>query len=452
MAYTRLISGIGGVAGRSQSFNLTRFTHLGNGPHFLSATESNTARTLHINGKLDSFFISVNTNTITTSPTTAVTRKDSVNANQTISIAAGATGIFEDLVNSDIITSGEKWNYQTITPNTSGSIATNLYSTRFLAFGKHSYWIATQQDGGALGQIDRFMATFANFGAVSITESDVQMEMLTGGILRHLFFNLSANVDFVATWRTRINGNDGNLQISILANQSGIYEDLTNSDTLADGDLYCTKLDFISGTSILCTHLSFLFEPAEGKYFTGTEFATAGGQAVAFNNIRYFPINGIANGALIENTVQFTNRLTNPKLQEILVEVFANTITTDPTTAAFRKNGSSLFDMSIPAGATGIFRNSGTNQMINTDKINFLIQTPNTSGNFTIQQLTVLLLGEPLEFERLSVLISNKTNKLIINKKTLKTGIPSKTHKNTINNKTNKIDINTKNHRVVLAK
>ncbi len=91
----------------------------------VNTTEANRQYYPQTNFTLSKLQARIQTNTIATSATTITLRKNGSNANQNLSINAGATGTFTDTTNSDLIAvgAGNEINYLMVTPNTSGAIS-----------------------------------------------------------------------------------------------------------------------------------------------------------------------------------------------------------------------------------------------------------------------------------------------------------------------------------------
>lgn len=120
-------SGLANDGIRAVPFNTTEY-HLPIGLN-PSSTESLRQIQMPIPLRFTNLQVHVITNTITGSASTVKVRKNSADGNGLVSISAGATGFFEDTVNSDSIKVGDKMAYEIITPNTSGTLSINMIST-----------------------------------------------------------------------------------------------------------------------------------------------------------------------------------------------------------------------------------------------------------------------------------------------------------------------------------
>src|SRR6185503_10503989 len=110
--------------GTAQSFNTTRY-YAPSGDLFSSqnATEINAQYLPRFTFTAKEFGAYVSANTIATSDTVVTFRDNTADGTQTFSYAAAQTGLKNDSVHTDTITSGtDEINYKVVTPNTSGSI------------------------------------------------------------------------------------------------------------------------------------------------------------------------------------------------------------------------------------------------------------------------------------------------------------------------------------------
>lgn len=105
----------------TQSFNSTNYEPIG-GLFTLSTTETNFAYKVENAYKFSDLDVYVSANSIATSATTLKFRKNSADTGIGVSISAGATGLFSDTSNTATVAPGDRINYQTVCPNTSGSI------------------------------------------------------------------------------------------------------------------------------------------------------------------------------------------------------------------------------------------------------------------------------------------------------------------------------------------
>jgi hypothetical protein len=87
--------------------------------------------------------------------------------------------------------------------------------------------------------------------AASPNEGDTQTKVRGPAVTAtRLFVKVFSNgLDAPTTIAIRINGANGNLQVSIPAGTHGIFEDATHSDALASGDLVDFLIDSSASTT-----------------------------------------------------------------------------------------------------------------------------------------------------------------------------------------------------------
>ena len=89
-------------------------------------------------GVLSNLYVKVSQNDIATGNTVVYTRKNSNNGAQSVTIAAGETGEYEDVTYTDTVTAGESWNYRVLMDAASefdsgGTITINIIAICFAA-------------------------------------------------------------------------------------------------------------------------------------------------------------------------------------------------------------------------------------------------------------------------------------------------------------------------------
>jgi hypothetical protein len=199
------------------------------------AVEADTQWTFRTTATLSNLAVYISTNGITAASTFR-TRVNGANGTQLISIGAGLTGLFEDAVNTDAIAVGNTVSYQleagaggtTIRPtfmqvksNSAGKqLGLGLASGVSVPFGVTIY--------GPMG---------GDLGSYTAVEASVQLTVRTAFSAGHGFANVLNNtLDGATNIRIRVNGGYGNINISIGAGLSGIFEDLVNVDNFAVGN------------------------------------------------------------------------------------------------------------------------------------------------------------------------------------------------------------------------
>jgi len=189
-----------------------------------------------------------------------------------------------------------------------------------------------------------------------------------------------ARAGSASTLRSRKNGANGNLSVTLLQSTTGWFEDTTNSDTVAVGDDYCLNVaNGATGTDgPTYRGLSVDFETT-----TGDGLAVNGSSsAVAFTE----PTDAFLtlDGRLVANTSE-TNRAMKVNasftFSNISVYVTANTNTSN-CVAEIRLNGfNTALSASITASSTGLFVDStNTLNIAPGDEVLYHIGFPSVTG------------------------------------------------------------------------
>lgn len=172
---------------------------------------------------------------------TATLQKNGVNANQTISIGAGLTGLFEDISNTDTVAAGDYYNALTSTP--SASITVTAVSVK--SIGAVANRVAAHC-GANIASLTPATTRYSGLwgrSLASTTEAPVQTPMPCDATLSALSVFVRSNASTTtATLKSRINGADGAQTVSITALTTGLYQDLTHTDDVTAGDLISTVI------------------------------------------------------------------------------------------------------------------------------------------------------------------------------------------------------------------
>jgi hypothetical protein len=355
-----------------------------------SSTEANRYRTYQHATTLSNLFVRIELNGTTATSTLGV-RKNGVNGALTVSIGAGATGVFEDVTNSDTVAIGDEMVYVCDT-GAGGTLTVSLISV--LSDPTSGNTIETQIITGSANLSNASETRYApvNGGpGLSTTEANHKCRCRTAAVWENLYVQVSANARSTDTiFGSRKNGAAGSLTLTVGASATGVFEDLSNADTLAAGDDYNFFMTTGTGTGTLTFQLlSAEFVTTSRKF--PLLIADGAGVAQAFNVTNYFPIAGmIVDPSTTETFQQLPTRLAIT-LSDLTVLVTANTIATSATTVTVRSNaGNTVLTVSIGAGATGVFEDlTNTVAIGSTESINYVVVTPNTSGSITIRNIGV---------------------------------------------------------------
>lgn len=220
------------------------------------------------------------------------------------------------------------------------------------------------------------------------TESDTQVTWRTPGTLRNLWIVVTTNSRGASTLRSRINGANGNLSVTIPATTTGTFEDTTNSDAIADGDLLNTELAVgAGGASFIYTIQGALFIPTTtGNTLTkhGEVFqeVRTGGALTRYYEIQGGGSNG---GSATEADVQYRIR-TAGTWENLNVRVTANTRVGATTYRSRINTAYGNQSISVAAAATGVFEDTtNTDAVVATDLLDIEYVQAAGGGSLTTQ-------------------------------------------------------------------
>ncbi len=316
-----------------------------------SVTEANRYHYLRPNGGTFShmaFYVSANT--LDTNGTITLRKNGAGGLNQTVTITAGVTGLFQDTTNSDALSTDDAVNYQWVVSGGTGSATIEFASITLSPSSNFRMYGAEQ---GAISLTTANVYRHINSNGTSATETDVQQKFRQGGTLSQGEVYLTANTSITNTVLTsRINGADGTIVVTCTALTTGLFRDSTHSDTVASTDL----VDWvISGYTALSTVTATFYDVAFTSSDTSlNQLSCATNLSIADGTTRYFPISGTLGAktteVLIQTPINFDYTINN-------LEVYIPTnATTSASTLDLRVGASSsTLSVSITAGTTGYF-------------------------------------------------------------------------------------------------
>lgn len=222
----------------SQNYEIT----MGGGSH--SSAGSDTANTVAWRTKMrrPGVIDHVHTRCILNTSAAAITlrlRISNANGNSVATITAGTTGTFEDVTNTDAVVAADvdNWRYTT----GAGGVAadfTNIFA-RFVPTTSGHDIFTGKSDANADGSGSTVATNYYNcWGFASRNTTELSVRTLLPAAMTASFWRAyvaTAQVGAI-TGNLYKNGSTANQTISFTSATTGIFEDTTNSDSLADGD------------------------------------------------------------------------------------------------------------------------------------------------------------------------------------------------------------------------
>ena len=205
----------------------------------MASTETDVQYTLRRDTTYSSLRVFLKANSVNGDSTWRL-RVNAANVNQTVTLTASTTGAFEDTTNSDAVSAADEINYTLVTGGTSGTMVPTLSQMKHTSTGRE---MASAQPVGVSRTADAYLAAESN-GTSTATEANVQIAARASFTARNLFVNvkthgLTSGVDIFL----RQNTANSAMTVNIPQSTTGLFEDTTNSVSIAVADVYNYFLD-----------------------------------------------------------------------------------------------------------------------------------------------------------------------------------------------------------------
>ena len=221
------------------------------------------------------------------------------------------------------------------------------------------------------------------------TEVNWQITSRTAGTLSKLWLFVDSNsITASSTFRTRKNGANGNISVSIPASTSGEFEDTTNTDSVAVGD----EINFQSVTGSSGSLMFFKSTRIIWGATTNTVYFYTVGNNTGFSTAsvtRYMILCGdVGSGFLISETNMFTEMNLAGTLKNMFLRISSNARTTD-TTFRVRKNTADGNEViTVGGSATGFFEDTtNTDSIADGDDVNLSLTTGTGTEEINIETI-----------------------------------------------------------------
>ena len=353
-----------------------------------SANEAANQTTYRSAGTLANLYCRVTSNDRGAS--TFKSRVNAANGSQSISVGASTTGEFQDTANTDAIVAGDEADCRFITGAGGTTFILAVYGASFAAttntVSRHHQGSIGSNAGGASATVYAARSGVSP-NALQTTESFAQFTLNAAGTLANLFANSQTNSRSDATTvRSRVNGANGGMSLSIGASTTGLFEDTTNTDTIAANDLVNSQAVTGAGTGTI----NFSGFAAELTTTDSTFHAVAAltnGSVVNASVTTNFPAGGWLIASATEADVQ-TLATVAYTASNLECRVSANTVTA-ASTLAFRTNAANgNQSVSIGASTTGVFEDTTNSDVLAaTAEVNYQIVTGGTGTSLTLRNM-----------------------------------------------------------------
>jgi hypothetical protein len=192
------------------------------------------------------------------------------------------------------------------------------------------------------------------------TESQKQIILRSTGTISNIRVAITANsiASGTTTFKLRKNAASGNGSVTITASTTGVYEDTTNTDTIAAGDKICfmTTPGAATGT-ITLSNVGYTFD-ATNASDACSKLAVSKALSVSTSAVtRYYTLSGECVDKATESEAQCRQRKAGT-FKNLTVQVTTNTRTT-ATTYSTRKGGvTQNLTLSVGSSTTGFFEDT----------------------------------------------------------------------------------------------
>lgn len=221
-----------------------RYINLG-GTIASTATEVQTQQTALETATLDKLQCIVTLNAST--GYTVKTRKNTANGGQSISVGNAATGFFEDTSGTDSLVAGDVFNVVVSAPSASTTLTAVGVRYASAAAGTGPAQVAKSGVNTLAAATTRYSSMFgAPVG--NATESLVQAVMPFAATLSKLSCYVPTNASTTSvTLISRKGGANGGQSVSIAGGATGLFHDLSGTDTVAATDMVNTQMSGSDG-------------------------------------------------------------------------------------------------------------------------------------------------------------------------------------------------------------
>jgi hypothetical protein len=324
------------------------------------------------------------------------TRKNTANGNCAPTITDATAGVYYDNSNSDSLSAADLFNFQD--SQTTNTVTWYWIAGRLVhASSTIALWTCTNI-ANVLNGTTGYMVP-EGISSNKATRTDAEVKIRTAGTLSKFGIHqnsITNGGNSSTTFKVFINGVAGNQVITIAAGQAaGYYEDASNTDTVAAGDLVTIQVqnNSSSGGVAIYDQYQLLFTASSGSK---TDHFICGSQTRAASaTVHYLPpIGGILN---LSSTSETERRVVLPfacRLSNFSFRATANTYT-GSATITLRKNGVDVITLTLGAGVTTVVEDTSTEVLFAAgDDFSFSI-AGGTSGSITSSYFGYTLDGSP---------------------------------------------------------
>lgn len=363
-----------GVGGSTPTLNAnTSYTALGNVSlsNTIDSTESHAQVPWYAAGTFSKLRCRISSNAANATSTLTF-RKGGVSGNQSVSIGATLTGEFSDLSNTDTIVSGDLVCAQ-IVAGGAGALTMTAIGGNFNAntgvYMRYGYCMGAST---TTASTTWYMGLTGIGGTLVTTETNQQATMRGNGTFGNGYAIVTTNARSTATTiKFRKNGADGNISVSCTASTTGLFEDVSHTDTVVNGDNVNYSVTTSTGTGAFqALQFGVDFKPSGNVYpLIG---GSANGSALATGTSVFTPVSGGQRSSASAEAGLTISAQTAFTASNLFCQVKANAATTATTVTVRKNSANGNGTISIGAGLTGYFEDtSNTDSFSATDTMSY---------------------------------------------------------------------------------
>jgi hypothetical protein len=381
-----LLAAVGGA--QTSVANTTAYTTICGRAQSLETDESAKQIIWRTAGVFSNFLCRLTANTITSNSTLNL-RKTGATVNSTISLTASTTGSFEDTTHTDAVVAGDRFAAQFVPGAATNTVTINAISIVFDATTNCSSKFQSGFSSTATASTTFFCPLQSGAPFFGTSEANSKYRMRKAGTLKNAAVYSRIHTRSTDTLvRSRKNGANGNLLVTITANTTGRFEDTSNSDTIGAGEDWNWGITTGSGTGdVYIDILSAEFETTTdyGQTVCGSWTPVS----VTDNTARFTGVGGTMEVNATEASVQVKARQTW-NFSEMVCFVTQNDISSASTVDLRVDAASSALTISVTGNTTGLFADSTHTVTVTTaNAVNYRINAPSVSGTHTIQVIWI---------------------------------------------------------------
>lgn len=333
---------------------------------------------INVSGTLSNLLVDVLSNTNDQNKTITLRQNGSA-GNQSVSVTAATTGIFEDTTNTDSVTANDYFDISSPQGAGSGFFTSRSASLLFAATSNTVVVVGLNPQVAFNANGVTYFWPPAGDATGGTAEATVQFTTRNAGTWKNLGVTITTNGRTTTnTIRSRVDTANGNQVLTITAGTTGIVSDTSNTDTLADGDLLAISLTTGTGGGTFLFHiLKSEIESTNSKYETLCAETT---EAMFEATTSYFPtasyVDETSSATANNDEFRIDGTCTN-----LRIKISTNGIAANSAITTMKNGSDTALTATITASTTGLFEDTSNSfTFVSGDDIDHKIVTGNPAG------------------------------------------------------------------------